>query len=138
MADVTDAQGARLRRNGTLIASVRSIGEVGIGRALRDVTTLSDTVHKHKLNIPDLPEIPIEIYYDPQEPLHRTILLDEVNGALQPWQIDIEQGNSPEENVSLGNCYVFGASVGPYEVDGDLVLKFNLKPQSLPVGMFDQ
>lgn len=138
MTDVTDTQGTRLRRNGTLIPNVKSIGEIGIGRALRDTTSLSDTVHKHKLNIPDVPEIPVEIWYDPQEPLHRVILLDEVNGALQPWQVDIEQGNSPEENISLGNCYVFGSSVGPYEVDGDIILKFSLKPQALPSGLFDQ
>lgn len=136
MTDVTDAQGSRLRRLGVNIPNIKSIGAVGIGRATRDVTSLSDTVHKHKLNIPDVPEIAVEVWYDPQEPMHIQPMQDEYNGALVTWGIDLEQGNSPEENVTF-TAYVFGCEVGPMEVDGDLVLKFNLKPQSVPSGLFD-
>jgi hypothetical protein len=134
---VTDTQGTVLRRNGVAIASVRSIGEIGIGRALRDVTALSDSVHKHKLNIPDIPEIPIEIFYDPDLGIHNQLGQDEINGTQATWIVDIEQGASPESHIELGACWLFSSATGPYEVDGDIVLKVTLKPQSVPVGLFD-
>ena len=134
---VTDTQGTALRRNGVLIAQVRSISVLGIGRALRDVTALSDSVHKHKLNIPDVPEITVEAWWDPDQGIMNQPGQDEVNGTLATWTVDIEQGASPEQHVELGACYCFGAEVGPIEVDGDYVLKFVLKPQSVPTGLFD-
>jgi hypothetical protein len=137
MPIVTDTQGTALRRNGVLITQLKSISLVGIGRALRDVTSLSDTVHKHKLNIPDVPELACEIWYDGDTAIHNTPMQDEANGATSTWIIDLEQGTSPEQHVELGACYVFGCEIGPFEVDGDLVLKFNLKPQQLPVGLYD-
>lgn len=134
---VTDTQGTGLRRNGVNISGVKSISVAGIGRALRDVTALQDSVHKHKLNIPDVPEIAVEVWYDPDIPLHNVPGQDEINGTLATWIIDIEQGASPEQHIELGSCYVFGSEIGAFEVDGDIVLKFNLKPQQLPLGLFD-
>ncbi len=134
---VTDTQGAVLRRNGVVLAQIKSIGAFGIGRAIRDVTALSDAVHKHKLNIPDLPEIAVEVWYDPDIPGHNVPGQDEINGTLATWLVDVEQGASPEQHVELGACYCFGCEVGPFEVDGDIVLKFTLKPQQVPLGLFD-
>jgi hypothetical protein len=134
---VVDTQGATLRRNGVLIPQVKSISTMGIGRSIRDVTALSDAAHKHKLNIPDVPEVAVEVWYDPDQPIHNVPGQDEVNATLASWIIDIEQGSSPEQHIELGACYVFGAEVGPMEVDGDLTLKFTLKPQQVPLGLFD-
>jgi hypothetical protein len=135
---VNDAQGASIRRAGTAVSHVRSISAIGVGRALRDVTTLSDTVHVHKKNIPDIPDIQVECYFDPEDSTHANILQDDKLGSLQPWQIYLEQGNSPGEVIEFSSCYVHSAEVQSIEVDGDLVLSFSLKPQALPVGLFDE
>jgi hypothetical protein len=135
---VNDAQGTQLRRAGTTVSHVRSISAIGVGRALRDVTTLSDTVHVHKKNIPDIPDIQVECYFDPEDSTHANILQDDKLGSLQPWQIYLEQGNSPGEVIEFSSCYVHSAEVQSIEVDGDLVLSFSLKPQALPVGLFDE
>jgi hypothetical protein len=58
-------------------------------------------------------------------------------GSTNTYQINIEQGDSPAENIDLGICWVFGHEWGPFEVDGDVVMKFNLKPQQFPVGLYD-
>jgi hypothetical protein len=137
MAEVNDTQGTRLRRNGTVIPAVYEIGVIDVGRALRDVTSLSDTVHKHKMNIPDLAEIECKLWYDSQEPLHRVLFSDHAGASLGSWQIDLEQGNSPEENVTF-TAYVSKCALDPQSVDGDLSLSFSLKPQSIFVGLFDQ
>ena len=134
---VTDTQGTALRRNGVLIPQVKSISVLGVGRALRDVTALSDSVHKHKLNIPDVPEIAVEVWYDPDQGIHNQMGQDEINGTQAIWTVDVEQGASPEQHVELGGCYVFGNELGAFEVDGDIVLKFSLKPQQVPTGLFD-
>ena len=138
MATVNDAQGTQIRRAGVAVPQVQSISAVGVGRALRDVTTLSDTVHKHKKNIPDLPDIQVDCLYDPEDSTHANILQDDALGSLQPWQILFEQGNSPGEFVEWSSCYVHSAEVGSIEVDGDLHLTFSVKPQVLPVGLFDE
>jgi hypothetical protein len=135
---VNDAQGTQLRRAGVAITQVRSISTVGVGRALRDVTTLSDTVHKHKKNIPDLPDIQVELLFDPEDSGHANILQDDALGSLQPWQIYLEQGNSPGEVIEYSSCYVHSAEISGLEVDGDMVLSFSLKPQVMPVGLFDE
>jgi hypothetical protein len=135
---VNDAQGTQLRRAGVAISHVQSISAVGVGRALRDVTTLSDTVHKHKKNIPDLPDIQVELLFDPEDSSHANILQDDALGSLQPWQIYLEQGNSPGEVIEYSSCYVHSAELSGIEVDGDLKLTFSLKPQVLPVGLFDE
>jgi len=137
MAEVQDTQGTQLRRNGTVVAKVRSIGPVGIGRALRDVTTLSDTVHVHKKNMADIPEIAVELFYDPEEAMHQQIIQDDALGAVLPWQILLEQGNSPGEFIEFSACYVINAEIQNMEVDGDMVLSFSLKPQALPVGLYE-
>jgi len=133
---VNDAQGTQLRRAGTVINHVRSISAIGVGRSLRDVTTLQDTVHVHKKNIPDIVDIQVEVYFDPEDSGHANILNDDALGSLQPWQIFLEQGNSPGEVIEFSSCYVHSAEVQSIEVDGDLVLSFSLKPQTLPVGLF--
>lgn len=135
---VNDAQGTQLRRAGTAVSHVRSISAVGVGRALRDVTTLSDTVHVHKKNIPDLPDIQVEVLFDPEDSTHANILQDDALGSLNPWQIFLEQGDSPGEVIEFSSCYVHSAELSGIEVDGDLVLSFSLKPQALPVGLFDE
>jgi hypothetical protein len=136
MADVKDTQGTVLKRGGTAIPKVRSVGELGFVMALRDVTTLSDSIHQHKLGIPDMNEIAVEVFYDPEEPLHLAIFQDAVNRSVNSWSVDIEEGNSPNENVSF-TAYVINPKLNPAEVDGDYVLAFSLKPQSQFVGMFD-
>lgn len=134
---VTDAMGSSLRRNGVVVNGVKSIGTVGPGRALRDVTTLADTVHKHKKNIPDLPEIEVELFYDPDDTMHQRIWRDDADAVTVPWQIFIEQGNSPLENWEFPSCYVINATIGPMEIDGDITMTFSLKPQAMPVGVGD-
>lgn len=144
MTDVTDTQGTLLKRGGTLgvassgttIPKVRSIGEMGWSSGLRDVTVLSDTIHQHKLGIPDMSEIAVELYYDQQEPMHAQIFQDAVNKSLAVWQVWQEQGNSPDEQISF-TAYVINPKINPAEVDGDFVLSFSLKPQSMFGGMFD-
>jgi hypothetical protein len=138
MASVTDSQGTQLLRNGVNIPNVKSIGAIGLGRTLRDTTSLGDLIHKFKLNIPDIPEISVEIWWDGQEATHNLMALDEVNGnTTNTYQINIEQGDSPAENIDLGVCWVLGHEWGPFEVDGDVVMKFNLKPTQFPTGLFD-
>lgn len=137
MAEVQDTQGTQLRRNGTVVPKVRSIGPVGIGRGLRDVTTLSDTTHVHKKNLADIPEIAVELFYDPEEAIHQVIMQDDALATLLPWQIYAEQGNSPGEVWEFSSCYVVNAEIQNMEVDGDMVLSFSLKPQALPVGLFE-
>lgn len=137
MAEVQDTQGTQLRRNGVVVTKVRSIGPLGIGRALRDVTTLSDVNHVHKKNMADIPEIAVELFYDPEEAIHQVIMQDDALGAVMPWQIFLEQGNSPGENIEFASCYVVNAEIQNMEVDGDMVLSFSLKPQALPTGLFE-
>lgn len=137
MAVVVDTQGTVLRRNGVVIPNVKSISTAGIGRSIRDVTSLADANHKHKLNIPDAPEINVEVWYDPDAPIHNQPGQDETLATLASWILDIEQGASPEQHIELGTCYVFGCEIGPFEVDSDIVLKFTLKPQQVPIGLFD-
>jgi hypothetical protein len=138
MSVPTDTQGTQLLRNGVPITNVRSIGVMGLGRTLRDVTALGDLIHQHKMNIPDIPEITVEVWWDGQEATHNLMALDEANGtSTNTYTINIEQGDSPAESVNLGACWVFGHEWGPFEVDGDVVMKFNLKPQAFPVGLYD-
>ena len=138
MAEVQDAQGTKLFRNGVEVPKVRSIAPVGVGRVLRDVTTLSDTVHVHKKNIPDIPDIAVECYWDPEDSTHANILQDDALGSLNAWQIGFEQGNSPGERIEYTSCYVHSAEITGTEVDGDLILGFSIKPQVLPSGLFNE
>lgn len=137
MAIIHGTQGTSLKRNGQTVNQMRSFGPFGIGGTLRDVTTLSDTVHKHKKNIPDLPEIAVTVFYDPQDPIHIGIWADAAGTGPVPYQLFIEQGNSPGEIVDLGNCWVLNAQLENMEVDGDIVFSFSLKPQAFPIGLYD-
>ena len=137
MAIIHGTQGTTLKRNGQTINQMRSFGPFGVGGTLRDVTTLSDVVHKHKKNIPDLPEISVSVYYDPQDPVHLGIWADSTATGPVPYQLLLEQGNSPGEIIDLGNCWVLNAQLENMEVDGDEVFTFSLKPQALPIGLFD-
>ena len=141
MAIIHGTQGTVLRR-GTLAAGninqVRSIGPVGVGGTLRDVTTLTDSVHKQKKNIPDLPEISVSVYYDPQDPVHILIFQDSTATSPVQYTLLLEQGNSPGEIVDLGLCWVLNAQLDNMEVDGDVVFSFTLKPQAFPIGLYDQ
>ena len=74
MAIIHGTQGTVLQRVGQTVNQMRSFGPFGVGGTLRDVTTLSDSVHKHKKNIPDLPEIACSVYYDPQDSVHIAIM----------------------------------------------------------------
>jgi hypothetical protein len=136
MADVTDTQGTRLRRGGTLIPKVYSVGSLAFTMGLRDVTSLEDTIHQHKLGIPDMNEIPCKIWFDAQESTHLAIFQDAINRSLGVWQVDMEEGNSPNENVTF-TAYVINPTIEAAEVDGDYTLSFSLKPQSMFVGLFD-
>jgi hypothetical protein len=137
MAIIHGTQGTVLKRAGSTVNQLRSIGPVGVGGALRDVTTLSDTVHKHKKNIPDLPEIAVSVYWDPQDSIHIGIMADATLTGPVPYQLLLEQGNSPGEIVDLGSCWVLNAQIENMEVDGDQVMTFSLKPQAFPIGLFD-
>lgn len=137
MAVIHGTQGTSLKRNGQTVNQLRSIGPVGTGGELRDVTTLSDLVHKHKKNIPDLPEIACSVFYDPQDPVHIGIFSDSTATGPIPYQLVLEQGNSPGELIDLGNCWVLAAQLEAMEVDGDIVFNFSLKPQAFPIGLFD-
>jgi len=137
MAIIHGTQGTVLKRAGSTVANMRSFGPFGVGGSLRDVTTLSDLVHKHKKNIPDLPEINVAVYYDPQDPIHIGLLQDSTLTGPVPFTVLLEQGNSPGEVVDLGACYVLNAQLENMEVDGDMVLTFTIKPQQFPVGLFD-
>jgi hypothetical protein len=143
MAEVNETQYTTLVRmpNGLTsapeqtIPQVFEIGAVGLGRALRDVTTLSDTVHKHKLNIPDVPEISVKCYFDPQDTTHLQILSDGLNGGLPWWKVQLEAGDSPSEGVGF-QAYVVNPQIDSMGVDSDLVLSFSLKPQTVPSDIF--
>lgn len=137
MAIIHGTQGTTLKRNGQTVNNLRSFGPFGVGGTLRDTTVLSDTVHKHKKNIPDLPEIACSVYYDPQDPVHIGILSDSTATGPVPYQLLIEQGNSPGEIIDLGNCWVLAAQIENMEVDQDIVLSFSLKPQAFPIGLYD-
>jgi hypothetical protein len=137
MTVIHGTQGSALRRNGTTVSQVRSIGPVGTGGELRDVTTLSDLVHKHKKNIPDLPEISVSLYYDPQDSVHIGIFADSTLATPVPYQLVLEDGDSPGEIIDLGLCWVLGAQLESLEVDNDIVFSFTLKPQALPIGLYD-
>lgn len=133
----TDAMGTTLFRNGVAVSGVRSIGVIGPGRALRDVTTLSDANHKHKKNIPDYPEIVCELFYDPDDTMHLRIMKDDADAVTVPWQIGLEEGNSPNEMIEISSAYVVNAQIESIEIDGDLVMSFALKPQAAPSGLWD-
>jgi len=137
MAVIHGTQGTVLRRGTTTINQLRSIGPVGVGGALRDVTTLSDIVHKHKKNIPDLPEIQVTLYYDPQDAIHILIFQDATATLPVQYTLLLEQGNSPGEIIDLGLCWVLNAQLDNIEIDGDVVLSFTLKPQAFPIGLYD-
>jgi hypothetical protein len=137
MAIIHGTQGTVLRRGTTTINQLRSIGPVGTGGALRDVTTLSDTVHKHKKNIPDLPEIAVTLYYDPQDQTHINIFQDSTLTTPVQYTLLLEQGNSPNEIVDLGLCWVLNVQLDNMEVDQDVVMSFSLKPQAFPIGLYD-
>jgi hypothetical protein len=122
--------GAFTAGTGTAITQVFEIGPLGLGRELRDVTTLSDTVHKHKLNIPDVPEISVKMYYDPSDTTHNQIIQDGVAGSLLFWGVQLEEGNSPNESLVF-QAYVVNPQIDSFGVDQDLVLSFSLKPQSV-------
>jgi hypothetical protein len=138
MAEVNESQFSSLVRypgaftagTGTTIAQVFEMGPLGLGRELRDVTTLSDTVHKHKLNIPDLPEVAVKVYFDPADTTHLQIMQDAVAGSLLYWGINLEEGNSPAESYVF-QAYVVNPQIDSFGVDQDLVLSFSLKPQSI-------
>lgn len=138
MAEVNDSQFSGLVRypgsftsgTGTSIDKVFEIGPVGLGRALRDVTALNDTVHKHKLGIPDVPEIAVKVYFDPTDTTHNQILADGVAGSLLYWGVNLEEGNSPHESYVF-RAYVVNPQIDSFGVDQDLVLSFSLKPQDI-------
>jgi hypothetical protein len=143
MAEVNETQYTFLQRlpNGPTstpeqtIPQVFEIGPIGLGRPLRDVTTLSDTLHKHKLGIPDVPEVAVKCYFDPSDTTHLQVMSDAVNGALLWWRVNIEEGNSPSEGVVF-QAYVVNPQIDSMGVDSDMVLSFSLKPQSIPSDIF--
>lgn len=141
MAIIHGTQGTVLKRgtvaSSSVVNQLRSFGPFGVGGALRDVTTLSDTVHKHKKNIPDLPEIACSLYYDPQDQTHINIMSDATQTLPVNYVLLLEQGNSPGEIIDLGLCWVLNAQLENMEVDGDVVMSFSLKPQAFPIGLFD-
>jgi hypothetical protein len=137
MVDITDALGSGIRRNGVAVSKVYEIGAFGITRAIRDVTALSDLdCHKHKLNLPDLPEINFKCWYDPQDSGHLAIISDSALGAQGVWQVDIQHGDSPAENIVF-EAYVMSATVEGAAVDSDFTLNVTLKPQTQLVGLFE-
>ena len=137
MAIIHGTQGTTLKRNGQTVNQMTSFGPFGVGGTLRDVTTLSDTVHKHKKNIPDLPEIAVSVFYDPQDAVHLGIWADSTATGPIPYSLLLEEGDSPGEVVDLGVCWVLNAQLENMEVDGDIVFSFSLKPQAFPIGLFD-
>lgn len=137
MAIIHGTMGTVLRRGTQTVNQMRSFGPFGVGGTLRDVTTLSDTVHKQKKNIPDLPEIAVSIYYDGQDPVHILIWQDSTSTSPVQYTLLLEQGNSPNEVVDLGQCWVLNAQLENMEVDGDIVMTFSLKPQAFPIGLYD-
>jgi hypothetical protein len=143
MAEVNESQFSQLRRYpqgiggaGQVIPQVFEIGPLGLGRELRDVTVLSDTVHKHKLNVPDIPEIAVKCYFDPADTVHLQIMTDGITGTVMTWGVDLEEGNSPGENVTF-TAYVVNPQIDSFGVDQDLVLSFSLKPQTLLGELFN-
>jgi hypothetical protein len=134
MAIIHDTQGTVLKLGATsaavTVTGVTEIGPIGLGRALRDVTTLSDTVHKHKLNIPDVPEISVKLYYDPQDTTHAQIMQHAYQGNQPSWQIFLEQGNSPGESL-LFTSYVINPQIESMGIDQDIMMSFTLKPQNV-------
>lgn len=137
MVDITDAQGSGIRRNGVNVTKVYEIGAFGIQRALRDVTALSDIdCHKHKLNLPDIAEISIKAWYDPQDTTHLQIISDGHTGGNAVWQIDVQSGDSPAENITF-EAFVINPQIEGMAVDGDLTLSFSLKAQTVPVGLYE-
>jgi len=137
MAIIHGTQGTVLQRAGQTVNQMRSFGPFGVGGTLRDVTTLSDSVHKHKKNIPDLPEIAVSVYYDPQDAVHIGIFYDSTLTTPVAYTVQLESGDSPGEIIDLGNCWVLNAQLENMEVDGDIVLTFSLKPQAFPIGLYD-
>jgi hypothetical protein len=135
MAEVSDTQYSSLQRYGRTIPQVFEIGPLGLGRALRDVTVLSDTVHKHHLNAPDIPEIAVKCYFDPADTDQLQVCADATAGSLVTFTVNVEEGNSPGENISF-TAYVVNPQIESIGVDSDLVLSFSLKPQSLLGDLF--
>jgi hypothetical protein len=143
MAEVNESQFSALWRigpaaqggQGQQVLQVFEMGPVGLGRELRDVTTLGDTVHKHKLNIPDVPEIAVKCYFDPNDTTHLQIFADGTAGTLPNWRIELEEGNSPNEGLVF-SAYVVNPQIDSFGVDQDLVLSFSLKPQQVISELF--
>ena len=142
MSNVIDTQGTLLKRGDgtdptetfTDIPRVQQIDTIGIGRALRQITDLSHTAaHQHKLGLPDVPEISVECLYDPDDAQHQGIFSDHANGVTRNFQIHLADATP---TVVAFSALVLEPNIGAPDVDGDVPLRFSLKPQSVPTGLF--
>lgn len=136
-ASPIDTAGTALKRGNNVagasdawvaVAKVRSIDPIGSARTLRQITDLSHTdTHKHKLGLPDMPPIAVEVFYDPDDAQHAGIIADHNAGLNRDWQIELADSGG---TVISFSALVIDPNLGA-EVDGDYPLRFQLKPQTV-------
>jgi len=131
MAEIVDTQSTRLYRNNVLIPQVFEVGPVGFSTAIRQVTSLSDTdCHKHKIGLPDMTEIAVKVWYDPQDATHQSIWTDSLTRGTISFTLGVEEGDSPAEMLTM-QCFVMNPQIESMAVDADVVLSFTLKPNNI-------
>lgn len=135
MAEIVESQSTVLLFGNQAVPQVFEIGPLGANKATRDVTTLSDTIHKYKAGIPDFTDLEVKCYYDPQDPVHQAITNSFINPAETTWSVNLEEGNSPNETNTF-NAILTSCQIESFGVDSDLVLSFSIKPVTLPNSMF--
>ena len=107
-----DTQGAVLQRQNTALSPVAfvavgqlvNIGEVGVERALIDVTNLASTLREYKGAIPDGSEIDFDLQYDPDDVEQTGLKTDLDNNTVRLFKVLLS--DSPPTDFSFSGLVI--------------------------------
>ena len=107
-----DTQGAVLQRQNLALSPVAyetvgqlvNIGEVGVERALIDVTNLASTLREYKGAIPDGSEIDFDLQYDPDDTKQTGLKTDLDNNTVRLFKVLL--GDSPATDFSFSGLVI--------------------------------
>jgi hypothetical protein len=107
------------------IPQLTTIGQVGVERALIDVTNLSSTLREYKKAIADGLELQCVAQYDPDNAVHAALKTDADAETARSFKVTLT--DSPAQTITF-NAMVTRWVVSSLEIDNVVTLEFTLKP----------
>ena len=127
-----DSQGAVLQRQNTALSPVAyvavgqivNIGEVGVERALIDVTNLASTLREYKGAIPDGSEIDFDFQYDPDDAEQTGLKTDLDNNTVRLFKVLLS--DSPATDFSFSGLVISWKISNPVDQVVPLTVRIKL------------